>query len=431
MPSYIDIDTGEESGWRSKLRAITPRRLTLTRIVYAFFLVVGFLVALFLREGLFGFFDNVPFGQDVKNWFLSSVLSRVEGKYAVYRICFGCFCYYLMFAFLASRLFCVGDRIRLYIQNKWFIVKFPLFALFMIIPFFIPDAFFYGFAWFSLVMACIFIVVQLIILIDFSFSSAEWFRSKGDDSSYGFWDYLMIVIAIVFYILAVAFIVVEFVFFGAGADCHLNRFFISFTVVAAVISTIVAMVLKRGIYPTGLIFLYTAFLCWSALTSDPSKACNSLGDFSEQGGTNSSTASSIITIIISVLISVFAIVRSAISTGLSFSSFFTMSKHSDDDHKSTNDDDDDQDENDQDDDAKRAECSELFYAHVVFMFSSCYMSCVLANWDILSMQDEQWYVDHSLAAMWVKIATQWVCMAIFGWALIAPKVLKRYRDFDY
>src|SRR3989338_2837952 len=110
-----------------------------------------------------------------------SVFLRVFGSYAVYRTCFGCFMFFFLFAFLASRLFCVGDRIRLYIQHKWFILKLPLFLVFLILPFFIPDVFFYGFAWFSLVMACVFIIVQLIILIDFSFSSAEWFRSKGDD----------------------------------------------------------------------------------------------------------------------------------------------------------------------------------------------------------------------------------------------------------
>ena len=308
MPGgYYDIDTGEESGWREKLRSLKPRRLTFTRIAYAFFLVIGFLVALFLRDGLFGFFDNVPFGKEVYDWFENSVLSRVDGKYAVYRVCFGCFCFYLLFAFLASRLFCVGDKVRLYIQHKWFILKIPLFAPFIVVPFFIPDVFFYGFAWFALVMACIFIIIQLIILIDFSYSSAEWFRAKGDDSSYGPWDYIMLGLGIVFYLGGLTFIVLEFVFFGAGADCHLNRFFICFTVVCAILTTIVSMILKRGIYPTGLIFLYTAFVCWTALTSDPSEQCNKLADFSPTGGSNSN-ASSIITIVISLLISVFAIV---------------------------------------------------------------------------------------------------------------------------
>ena len=42
------------------------------------------------------------------------------------------------------------------------------------------------------------------------------------------------------------------------------------------------------------------------------------------------------------------------------------------------------DEDAQDEEAKRMECSELFYAHIVFMFSSCYISCVLVNFYILS-----------------------------------------------
>ena len=199
----------------------------------------------------------------------------------------------------ASIIYCVSNCS---ILHTWYVNRSIIFTYIHM-----TDIFFYGFAWLSLVLACIFIIIQLIILIDFSFSSAEWFRSKGDDSSYGVWDYLMLGLAIVFYILGLAFIVCEFVFFGSGPDCHLNRFFICFTIVCSIITTIVAMVLKRGIYPTGLIFLYTSFVCWTALTSYPNQTCNKLASFSQEGGSNT-TASSIITIIISLLISIFSIV---------------------------------------------------------------------------------------------------------------------------
>jgi len=72
-----------------------------------------------------------------------------------------------------------------------------------------------------------------------------------------------------------------------------------------------------------------------------------------------------------------------------------MSKHPLDDEEASNN--DEVDEDDDSDEVKRAECSEMFYAHVVFMFSSCYMCSVLANWDILSAKEEQWSVDHSIA----------------------------------
>ena len=102
-----------------------------------------------------------------------------------------------------------------------------------------------------------------------------------------------------------------------------------------------------------------------------------------------------------------------------------MSKHSDEDGTEN-----DNDENDETDEAKRSECSEMFYCHLVCMFSCCYMSCVLVNWDVLSNDEEKWSVDHSLAAMWVKIVSQWICLLLFFWAIVAPKILSRFRDFD-
>ena len=34
-----------------------------------------------------------------------------------------------------------------------------------------------------------------------------------------------------------------------------------------------------------------------------------------------------------------------------------------------------------------------------------------------------------LGSFWVKIVSQWVCLLIYAWTLLAPYLLRDYRDF--
>ena len=37
--------------------------------------------------------------------------------------------------------------------------------------------------------------------------------------------------------------------------------------------------------------------------------------------------------------------------------------------------------------------------------------------------------DTSLGSFWVKLVSQWICLLLYAWTLLAPYCLREYRDF--
>ena len=41
------------------------------------------------------------------------------------------------------------------------------------------------------------------------------------------------------------------------------------------------------------------------------------------------------------------------------------------------------------------------------------------------------HFENTMASVWVKMATVWLCFAIYLWTLLAPLILGNCRDFGY
>ena len=41
------------------------------------------------------------------------------------------------------------------------------------------------------------------------------------------------------------------------------------------------------------------------------------------------------------------------------------------------------------------------------------------------------HFENTMASVWVKMATVWLCFAIYFWTLLAPLILGSCRDFGY
>lgn len=418
--SIADEEQQENNGYLSRVKQyVVPGRLNTTRIAFSSFLTIGFMLALLLRDGIFGL-TSVPGFQYACDRYSAKLKVSCSPKYAVYRVSFSLVCFYGFFALLASRIFCVGDKTRLFIQYKWFLLKIPVFLGFLGLPWIIPDAFFYYFAWVALFASGLFLVIQIVLLIDFAYAWSSSWRSSDNEGT-NIWDILQLVSAIVLLLVAVALIVLSIVFFGAGRTCHLNRFFALFTVAVSIVLVVLSMARHKGLLPAAVVVGYGAFCVWSAMLSDPSSTCNRLKHITSGGKLQNSKASEITTAVFGVVIAVFSLVRCTVSTGLSFSSFFKLSRDPSDESSENS------------EKLDREECSELFFSHLVFLLGSFYMAMVLVSWDVLYYKENnqtKYQTEVSKAAMWVKIASQWLMFALFSWTLIAPKILGKYRDFD-
>jgi hypothetical protein len=421
---YEEIEGSENEGRFSRLKKFLPGRIGRARASFASFLSISFLFALFMRNGVFGLGNTVgvKFACDrfYQLWGVSCF-----GKFAVYRISFSLVCFYALFTFLASRLFCVGDKVRLTIQYSWFILKIPLFLFLLVVPWFIPDVFFYYYAWVALFASGLFLVIQIILLIDFAYSWAESWRSNADEGV-TLWDIMQLASAVILLLIAIALIVLSLVFFGSGRTCHLNRFFSLFTVAIGIILIIMSMAREKGLLPAAVVVAYGAFCVWSAMLSDPDTTCNTLQSITSGGQLKKNKASEIITAVFGILIAVFSLAKCTISTGLSFSSFFKLSN-------SQNESDEVHTEEQNEEILNREECRELFFSHLVFLLGSFYMAMVLVSWNILANSNNETHnynTEVSKAALWVKIISQWLTFLLFAWSLLAPKILGRWRQFD-
>ena len=172
----------------------------------------------------------------------------------------------------------------------------------MIGAFFIPRGSF-GDVWmvFGMIGGFCFILIQLILIIDFAHSWAEaWVGNYEETDSKG-WLAALISITGVFYIGSVAAIVLFYVYYTGShvGECKQHEFFISFNMILCIILSVVSILPKvqenlekSGLLQSSCISLYILYLTWSAMSNSPDANCKpNFGDLINGGGNGSTTTS--------------------------------------------------------------------------------------------------------------------------------------------
>ncbi|KAG7282576.1 hypothetical protein CRUP_018695 [Coryphaenoides rupestris] len=67
------------------------------------------------------------------------------------------------------------------------------------------------------------------------------------------------------------------------------------------------------------------------------------------------------------------------------------------------------------------------FFHFMLFLASLYIMMTLTNW--YSPESDYQTMTSRWPAVWVKICSSWICMALYVWTLVAPLVLVN-RDFD-
>lgn len=154
--------------------------------MYALMLLVGAIISgIALAPGLQDWLKNVPFCKN--STATSSVLlpsdltadcSIAVGYLAVYRICFALACFFILMAAITLGAKSSRDP-RAGIQNGFWGIKYLIVIGIAIGAFFIPNGAFSTFwMWIGLLGGIVFILVQLVLLVDFAHSWAETWVGK-------------------------------------------------------------------------------------------------------------------------------------------------------------------------------------------------------------------------------------------------------------
>lgn len=374
------------------------------------------------------------------------------GLLAIHRICFALTLFHLI---LSASVYGVDNTShpRASIQNKYWFAKFSGWLVLLITSFFIPNGFFQFWGrHIALIGATIFIIIQLLLLVEFAHTFAETCLDKWEIDDNDKWKYILIGASLLFFILAIVLTGVLYGFF-AGHDCILNRFLISFNLALGICSTLISIHPsiqehnpRSGLTQAGLVVAYCTYLVTSAIANEPTykgfEHCNPL-DHVTGTRTTSIAVGGIFTLIAiaystsraatqtssfmnasggmispdsALPLDLPSIQSQAIADGLNSGSIrpseIPSGGHSEEDGTPEDD-----------------ETNEVAYSytlfHIVFALASMYVAMLVTNWNSIATGDSGDFIiiGRSVTAMWVKAVSGWICYALYTWTLVAPLVL--------
>ncbi|XP_069702292.1 probable serine incorporator isoform X2 [Periplaneta americana] len=417
------------------------RNSTSSRIMYAVMLLLGTIAAcITLSPGLEDALKKVPFCSSSNDKVTSTLNLSFEcesavGYLAVYRICFALSAFFFLMALVMIGVKTSKDP-RAGIQNGFWAIKYLLVIGGIVGAFFIPEGSF-GTTWmyFGMIGGFLFIIIQLILIIDFAHSWAERWVGNYEETESKAWYAALLIFTLLNYALAITGIVLLFVYFTLPDDCALNKFFISFNLILCVIVSVTSILPnvqerqpRSGLLQSSVVTLYIMYLTWSAVANQPDEKCNpgflSVIGLKSEGKATFDTES-----IVGLAIWMCCVLYSSLRTASS-SSKITMSEHV---LVKDNGAGDGGESGRTSDDAKVWDNEEESVAyswsffHVMFGLATLYVMMTLTNW--YSPNSSLKLLNANAASMWVKIISSWMCLILYTWTLVAPILLPN-REFN-
>ncbi len=174
---------------------------------------------------------------------------------------------------------------------RWWGPKVLAWLILLAVSFTIPNDFFIFWGnYISIIGATVFILIGLVLLVDFAHSWAEMCLENWEISESNLWQFVLVGSAAGMYMATITLTAILYAFF-AGSGCTLNRFFISFNLVLCILITLMCIhpVVQEanprsGLLQSSMVAAYCTYLITSAVGNHTDKICNPL-----HNGTGSAT----------------------------------------------------------------------------------------------------------------------------------------------
>ncbi|NXX74886.1 SERC2 protein, partial [Urocolius indicus] len=419
----------------------SAKNSTISRLLFTFFLFFGTLVSIIMiipgvekeLHKLPGFCEGSVSVLGVQN---HVDCSSFLGHKAVYRMGFAMAAFFFLWAVL---MLCVRSSKdpRAAVQNGFWFFKFLVLVGITVGAFYIPDgAFTSVWFYFGVVGSFLFILIQLILLIDFAHSWSQlWLRNASESQAKG-WYAALCIVTFAFYAASIAVIVLLYVYYTKPEGCTEGKVLISINLILCLILSAVSILPKiqdaqphSGLLQASLITLYTVYITWSALANVPTQSCNPT--LLVRNSTSSATAAqplttwwdapSIVGLIIFIFCTLFISVRSSdhpqVNTLLRTEESAGGSAMAAEEGGLRRAYDNEQD----------AVAYNYSFFHLCLLLAALYIMMTLTNWyrpdDSLQVLSSPW------TAVWVKICSSWAGLLLYLWTLVAPLLLPD-RDFS-
>jgi len=332
----------------------------------------------------------------------------------------------------------------------------------------------------SLIGATIFILLGLVLLVDFAHSWSETCLENWEESSSDFWQWVLIGSTAIMYSFTITLTGLLYAYF-AGSGCTLNQFFISFNLALCIVITVMsvhpivqASNPRSGLVQSSMVAAYCTYLVVSALSNHvhETQQCNPLRD-------GKTTRNSVIILggVFTFLAIAYSTTRAATQSralvGKGKKSRIQLSADEEGHNSelgivnsqpgktpsprhqallaaieagaipaSALDDEDDEDDDEIDretrDDERTGTRYNYSWFHFIFAIAAMYVAMLLTDWNVVSHHpisgqsnpNTDVYIGRSEVAMWMRVVSGWVCMVLYMWSLLAPVFMPdRFGDF--
>ncbi|CAB5185704.1 unnamed protein product, partial [Rhizophagus irregularis] len=337
------------------------------------------------------------------------------GILAVHRICFALSFFHFILGLLVIGVKDTHDN-RAAIQNGWWGVKIIGWIIFVVASFFIPNQFFMFWGnYIALIGATLFILIGLVLLVDFAHTWSETCIEKWEESDDNKWKYLLIGSTLAMLLTSIILTGIMYNFF-AGSGCGLNQFFITFNLILCIIVIFLCITPvvqeanpRSGLSQASMVTIYCTYIILSAIANEPDdNMCNPL---TRSRGTRTTT-------IKTNLPNDFQSNSRSASYNAIESGIMPASALDDDD--------------DGHDDEKNGVAYNYGAFHFIFAVASMYVAMLLTNWNNINTtgSEELVIIGQSIVAVWVKVVSSWICLLLYTWTLIGPVLMpERFEDF--
>jgi serine incorporator 1/3 len=347
-----------------------------------------------------------------------------SGPIAVYRLTWALFLFHVL---LALSLIGVTEKSdgRAQIHFDWYSLKFVFFFLLCVIAFVIPNPFFFYYGWVALVGAAIFIILQLLMLVDFAHTLNEEWVEKYEETGDKRYLYLLAFFTFVCFTISIVLTVLMYVY-QIGPQTWVSPFCVTLNIILC--SCMVLLSLHPavqsaerstpiGVFQASFVTCYSSYLVFAGLMD-----------------ATDSTSLQTTTIVIGCVFVIICVGYTAIRISGHEETYFGNEEEESSMKLVVNDETDKpQDDQMQPVPPKAATPTSeeqgptsynYSFFHLVFAFGATYVCMLLTSWAAISSDENNTLkIDSGQTSMWVKIGTSWIVLFLYSWTAIAPLVV--------
>ncbi|TGZ65216.1 hypothetical protein CRM22_005982 [Opisthorchis felineus] len=358
----------------------------------------------------------------------------ITGFGAVYRLCFATTMFYLLFTLLMVRVTSSKDP-RSKIQNGFWFFKYLIWFGLVVGAFFIPvEGFTTSWMIIGMMGGALYIVIQLVLLVDFAHSWNESWISKWEDTGEKCYAIGLAVFTTIFYIISAVGIGLLYHFYAGATECAVNKAMLSLNLifivgvsVISVLPTVHERLPSSGLLQSSMISCYVVFLTWSSMTNGKDPKCNPSMFF--QPVTNSTVPDESVSLRFDwqIALGLFILILSVLYSSLRSSSHTAVGKlgMAGPDSVALNDTGPltDSEKGKQvvwDDEENRVTYVYSMF-HFMLLLATLYVMVMLTNW--LKPENDLKSLSANVASYWVRMVSSWVCLLLYLWTMVAPIIL--------